>query len=91
VLEQTIHAEYKSVYDCFSEVSYRRITQLVLVLVLTWTAAAAQRTDANVDAQTRQGMVAAEANKLKEAERHFAAAASLAPADPSTRNNYGAI
>ena len=91
MLEQTIHAEYKSVYDCFSEVSYRRITQLVLVVVLTWSAAAAQRTDANVDAQTRQGMVAAEANKLKEAERHFAAAASLAPADPSTRNNYGAI
>jgi Flp pilus assembly protein TadD len=28
---------------------------------------------------------------LKEAERHFAAAASLAPSDPSTRNNYGAI
>lgn len=36
-------------------------------------------------------MVAAEANDLKEAERQFAAAASLAPSDPSTRNNYGAI
>lgn len=36
-------------------------------------------------------MIAAEANNLKEAERHFAAAASLAPSDPSTRNNYGAI
>ena len=36
-------------------------------------------------------MIAAEANDLKEAEQHFAAAASLAPSDPSTRNNYGAI
>jgi tetratricopeptide (TPR) repeat protein len=36
-------------------------------------------------------MIAAEANNLNEAERHFAAAASLAPSDPSTRNNYGAI
>jgi Flp pilus assembly protein TadD len=45
----------------------------------------------NVDAHTYLGMLAADANDLKEAERHFAAAASLAPADPSTRNNYGAI
>src|SRR5215207_5074229 len=45
----------------------------------------------NVDAHTYLGMVAAGANELKEAERHFAAAASLAPAEPSTRNNYGAI
>src|SRR5689334_21040536 len=36
-------------------------------------------------------MIAAQANNLKEAERHFAAAASLAPTDPATRNNYGAI
>ena len=45
----------------------------------------------NVDAHTYLGMLAAEANNLKEAEKHFAAAASLAPSDPSTRNNYGAI
>ena len=45
----------------------------------------------NVDAHTYLGMVAAEANQLKDAERHFAAAASLAPSEPSTRNNYGAI
>jgi len=36
-------------------------------------------------------MKAAEANDLKEAERQFAIAASLAPSEPSTRNNYGAI
>jgi tetratricopeptide (TPR) repeat protein len=36
-------------------------------------------------------MKAAEANDRKEAEKHFAAAASLAPTEPSTRNNYGAI
>jgi len=45
----------------------------------------------NVDAHTYLGMIAAEANELNEAERHFAAAASLAPSEPSTRNNYGAI
>ncbi|HKG47238.1 MAG TPA: tetratricopeptide repeat protein, partial [Pyrinomonadaceae bacterium] len=45
----------------------------------------------NVDAHTYLGMVAADANDLKDAERHFAAAASLAPSEPSTRNNYGAI
>ena len=45
----------------------------------------------NVDAHTYLGMIAAEANELNEAERHFAAAASLAPTEPSTRNNYGAI
>lgn len=50
-----------------------------------------KRVDESVDAHTHQGMIAAEANDLKEAERHFAAAASLAPSDPSTRNNYGAI
>ena len=45
----------------------------------------------NVDAHTYLGMIAAEANELKEAEKHFATAASLAPSEPSTRNNYGAI
>ena len=45
----------------------------------------------NVDAHTYLGMIAADANELQEAERHFAAAASLAPSEPSTRNNYGAI
>ena len=45
----------------------------------------------NVDAHTYLGMIAADANELKEAEKHFAAAASLAPSEPSTRNNYGAI
>jgi Tfp pilus assembly protein PilF len=45
----------------------------------------------NVAAHTYLGMVAADANELKEAEQHFAAAASLAPSEPSTRNNYGAI
>jgi Tfp pilus assembly protein PilF len=45
----------------------------------------------NVDAHTYLGMIADGANDLKEAERHFAAAASLAPSEPSTRNNYGAI
>src|SRR5215213_1892227 len=45
----------------------------------------------NVDAHTYLGMIAADANELSEAERHFAVAASLAPSEPSTRNNYGAI
>ena len=79
---------------------YPQITQIVLLIVLTWTTASAvvqqtaktvKRVDENVDAQTYLGMKAAEANDLKEAERHFAAAASLAPSEPSTRNNYGAI
>ena len=92
--EQTIRVEYSSVYGCFSEVTYRRITQIVLVVVLACTTAQAfiqQRVEQKVDAHTRQGMTAAEANDLKKAERHFAAAASLAPSDPATRNNYGAI
>jgi len=78
-------------------VSYPQITQIVLLIVLTWTSASAvvqqtsKRVADNVDAQTHLGMKAAQANDLKEAERHFAAAASLAPSDPSTRNNYGAI
>ena len=97
MLEQTIHAEYNSVYGCCSEMTYPRITQIVLLIVLTWTTAGAvvqqtgKRVDENVDAHTNQGIIAAEANDLKKAERHFAAAASLAPSDPSTRNNYGAI
>ena len=45
----------------------------------------------NIDAHTYLGMIAAEANQLTEAEQHFAAAASFAPTEPSTRNNYGAI
>ncbi|HET9714099.1 MAG TPA: tetratricopeptide repeat protein [Pyrinomonadaceae bacterium] len=45
----------------------------------------------NVDAHTYLGILADKANQLTEAERHFAAAASLAPSEPSTRNNYGAI
>ena len=67
------------------------------MIAATWTTAGAfvpqtsKRVAENVDAQTHLGMKAAQANDLKEAERHFAAAASLAPADPSTRNNYGAI
>lgn len=69
-------------------------------MALSWTTAGAvvQQTakttkpvDQDVDAQTYLGMKAAEANDLKAAERHFAAAASLAPSEPSTRNNYGAI
>ena len=79
--------------------SYTRITQIVLLIVLSWTTADAvvqqtatsKRVDEKVDAHTRLGIKAAEANNLKEAEEHFAAAASLAPSEPSTRNNYGAI
>ncbi|HKY44609.1 MAG TPA: tetratricopeptide repeat protein [Pyrinomonadaceae bacterium] len=76
---------------------YPRITQIVLLVLLSWTTTGAlvqqtsKRVDENVDAHTNRGMIAANANNLKEAERHFAAAASLAPSDPSTRNNYGAI
>ena len=74
--------------------SYPQITQIILLVVMACTTAFGQtskRGDESVDGQTRLGMIAAEANDLKEAERHFAAAASLAPSDPSTRNNYGAI
>ena len=80
--------------------SYPQITRIVLLIVLTCTTADAfvqqisktsKRVDESVDAHTNRGMIAANANDLKEAERHFAAAASLAPSDPSTRNNYGAI
>lgn len=73
--------------------TYLRTTQIVLLLVLTWTSAVAQETSntKRVDEHTYRGMKAADANDLKEAERQFAAAASLAPSNPSTRNNYGAI
>jgi Tfp pilus assembly protein PilF len=76
------------------------LANLVILSLLIWTSAGAavqqssntgKRVDENVDAHTNRGMIAANANDLKEAERHFAAAASLAPSDPSTRNNYGAI
>lgn len=65
-----------------------RISQIVLLTALTCFSV---QQNESVDTQTRQGMIAAEANDLKKAERHFAVAASLAPSDPSTRNNYGAI
>ena len=67
------------------------------MIAATWTTADAfvqqttKRVDKSVDTHTHQGVIAAQANDLKAAERHFAAAASLAPSDPSTRNNYGAI
>jgi len=67
------------------------LLMVTALMVVTSTSADAAAQDARVDAQTRLGMIAAEANKLKDAERHFAAAASLAPSDPATRNNYGAI
>ncbi|MCA1579250.1 MAG: tetratricopeptide repeat protein [Acidobacteria bacterium] len=65
-----------------------QITRIVLLIALTATCAVGQE---SVDTHTRRGMIAAEANNLKAAERHFAAAASLAPTDPSAKNNYGAI
>src|SRR5829696_1065338 len=45
----------------------------------------------NVDAHTYLGMLAADANELKEAEQHFASAASPARPQPCIRNTYGAI
>jgi Tfp pilus assembly protein PilF len=45
----------------------------------------------NVTAHTYLGALADRAGDLKEAERHFAAAAALAPRSASARNNYGAI
>ncbi|HEX3560648.1 MAG TPA: tetratricopeptide repeat protein [Pyrinomonadaceae bacterium] len=45
----------------------------------------------NVDAHTYLGMLADREGNLREAERHFAAAASTAPFSASARNNYGAI
>ena len=67
-----------------------------ILIAATWTTASAlaqqtRKASSRVDEHTHLGIIAAEANNLKEAERHFAAAASLAPSDPSTRNNYGAI
>ena len=76
--------------------TYPQITRIVCLILLSWTTANAvvQQTSAkskSVDEHTNLGVIAVEANDLKAAERHFAAAASLAPSDPSTRNNYGAI
>src|ERR1044072_3740221 len=77
--------------------TFPQITRIALLMLLSWTTANAvvqqtsKRVDESVDAHTNLGMIAAQANDLKEAERQFAAAASLAPSDPSTRNNYGAI
>ncbi|HST53739.1 MAG TPA: tetratricopeptide repeat protein [Pyrinomonadaceae bacterium] len=45
----------------------------------------------NVEAHTYLGVMADSAGDLKEAELHFAAAASVAPFSASARNNYGAI
>ena len=77
--------------------TFPQIPRIVLLLLLSWTTADAvvqqtsKRVDESVDSHTNRGITAAEANDWKEAERHFAAAAYLAPSDPSTRNNYGAI
>ncbi|HEX2267973.1 MAG TPA: tetratricopeptide repeat protein [Pyrinomonadaceae bacterium] len=76
---------------------HRLVLAAAILVAATWTTAdtfaqqASKRVDENVDAHTQRGMIAADANNLKEAERHFAAAASLAPSNPSARNNYGAI
>jgi Tfp pilus assembly protein PilF len=45
----------------------------------------------NVDAHTYLGVLADRAGDLKDAERHFAAAAVFAPYSASARNNYGAV
>ncbi|GAC1446406.1 MAG: hypothetical protein NVSMB56_04780 [Pyrinomonadaceae bacterium] len=45
----------------------------------------------DVTAHTYLGIIADGANDLNVAEKHFAAAAHLAPASASARNNYGAI
>ena len=45
----------------------------------------------NVDAHTYLGVLADRDGNLREAERHFAAAASNAPFSASARNNFGAI
>src|SRR5256884_1232016 len=45
----------------------------------------------NVDAHTSLGVLADREDNLREAERHFAAAAAVAPFSASARNNYGAI
>lgn len=74
----------------------RFLFSLVILSGASWTTANAvvqqsNRVKEDVDTHTHLGMKAAEANNLQEAERHFAAAASLAPSEPFTRNNYGAI
>ena len=69
----------------------RTVSLSLLCLFVATTGIAQQPSQAEVDEHTYLGIKAAEANELKEAERHFAAAASLAPSQPSTRNNYGAI
>src|SRR5438270_8457179 len=45
----------------------------------------------NVDAHTYLGVLADREGNLREAERHFAAAAAVAPFSASARNNYGAV
>ncbi len=45
----------------------------------------------NSAAHTLAGIAADRQNNLTSAEKHFAAAAKLAPVEPETRNNYGAI
>lgn len=45
----------------------------------------------HVDAHTYLGVLADRAGDLKEAERHFAAAAAFAPFSASARNNHGAV
>lgn len=45
----------------------------------------------NVDAHTYLGVLADRGGDLREAERHFAAAATNAPFSASARNNFGAI
>jgi len=70
------------------------MTRILLLIALTCAGTGVVAQEAlkeNVDEHTRLAVRAAEANNLKEAEKHFAAAASLAPSEPSTRNNYGAI
>ena len=69
---------------------YPRITRIALLvaLICAATVVVAQQ---SVTTHTQLGVTAAGKNDLKAAERHFAAAASLAPSDPATRNNYGAI
>jgi Flp pilus assembly protein TadD len=71
--------------------SNRWFVLCILCLFVATNTIAQQPSQADVDAHTHLGILAADANKLKEAERHFAAAASLAPTEPATRNNYGAI
>ena len=106
MLAQTIRVECRSGCGFFSEVTAtgrhkkHKIVIAAVLIVASWITAdviaqqkatTSKRIEENANAHTHLGMIAAEANDLKEAERHFAAAASLAPSDPATRNNYGAI